>query len=306
LPQLPSRQKITRVSPSLTTLRPWIPIPGYENYISPYLVQSDRVVVVDTGPRVSVPNLIEGIVEAGVHPEEVDYIILTHIHMDHAGGIGTVVKEMKNARVVAHPRAKEHLIDPSVLWKASLQSVGELAEGYGMIEPVPAEMIIEVEEGMEIDLGQGMVMNVIFTPGHATHHLSVFERKDRVLFSGDAAGSYRGDHIRLSTIAPTRPHEYLASLEKLISLGAERIAYGHFGCYDGAQEKLEAVRKRFVTWYDTARMTAARGGTVEEAVSAVLALDETASNMGEPGTEDYQREYSRLAESLKWLMKTSR
>ena len=306
LSETPSRQKTIKVTENLFTLCPWIPIVGYENYVSPYLVRGDKIALVDIGPRVSVPNLIEGLAEIGVRPEAVDYIILTHIHMDHAGGIGTAIKEMKNAVVVAHPRAKAHLIDPTELWQASLKSVGDLAVGYGMIEPVPAEKVVVADEGMEISLWQGMVMKMVLTPGHAAHELSIFETRDKILFSGDAAGSYRGDRLRLSTLAPTRPAELLASMDKLIALGAEKIAYGHFGCYSGAPALLQAVREKFLIWWDAARAVVASGGTADEAVKRVLALDKTLVHLERQSPEVYKHDYLRLVDSLKWLMKTSR
>jgi glyoxylase-like metal-dependent hydrolase (beta-lactamase superfamily II) len=299
------RHRIYRVTPHLITLFPWIPITGYENYVSPYLCFGEKVALVDIGPRAAIPSLLQAIDEAGFHPENIDYIILTHIHIDHAGGIGTAIKEMKNARVVAHSRAHHHLIDPTVIWKASLDTLNELAVNYGQIEPVPAERLVVAEEGMKIDLGSGLTLEILMTPGHATHHLSIFEPKERVLLAGDAVGSCPNGVIKLSTLAPFYMEDYLSSLDKMIALNPEKLAYAHGGCYDGAMERLKGNKEKLLLWYDTARMEAAAGKSPEEIVEVLRTKDESLSYLNDPNASDYQRNYSQLVKSMKGLMKVS-
>ena len=112
----------------------------------------------DVGPKVTVPNLLSSLAKLGISPGEIDYIILTHIHVDHAGGIGTAIKEMSRAKIVASDRALSHLVDPTALWTASVKTLGELALKYGEIEPVPEDRIVAATDQMKLDLGSGLVL----------------------------------------------------------------------------------------------------------------------------------------------------
>ena len=169
------------ITPAIKLLNPPIEIPGYNNYISTYLILGEKKVLVDIGPRVGVRGRLKSLNEAGIKPEEIDYVILTHIHIDHAGGTGTALKSLTNARVLVHPRGRQHLIDTTALWNASLETSPELSSKYGQFEPVPEGKIVVIEDSMKLDLGKGVVLEFIMTPGHASHHVSIFQRKDRVL-----------------------------------------------------------------------------------------------------------------------------
>ncbi len=120
-----------KITPAITLLDLDPPIPGFHHFIGAYICRGDRTAVIDPGPTSSIPNLLGGLKGIGVRPQEVDYIILTHIHADHAGGVGAAVREMPNASVIAHSRAHQHLVDPTNLWHASQKTLGDLADIYG-------------------------------------------------------------------------------------------------------------------------------------------------------------------------------
>ena len=261
------------ITPSVKLLNPPIEIPGYDNYISTYLILGEKKVLVDIGPRVGVRRRLESLKEAGLKPEEIDYIILTHIHIDHAGGTGTVLKLLKNARVFVHPRGRQHLVDPTALWNASLETSPELSSKYGQFEPVPEEKIVGIEDSMKLDLGKGVTLDFIMTPGHASHHVSIFEGKDKVLFAGDSAGLYTSGVLRLTAPPPFRPAEYLSSIDKMIGFEPELIGYAHFGCYPDAVRRLKKTKEKVGVWLEIAQAGVKTGKTAEQVAQDIRKKD---------------------------------
>jgi glyoxylase-like metal-dependent hydrolase (beta-lactamase superfamily II) len=293
---------VQNITPDLTLLSTRPPLPGFEDFVGSYLLCGAKKALIDVGPKVAIPGLLTALSQAGVSPDEIDYIILTHIHMDHAGGIGQAVKEFNNARVIAHSRAYNHLINPAVLWEASQATLGRLALKYGMIEPVPAERIIVAEDGMKLDLGKGLVPEIYLTPGHAPHHLSIFDRKDSILLAGDMAGVYTNGFLRPGTPPPFRLQEFLASVDKMIALQPLKLGYAHFGCYDNAIARLQAVRVQTQLWYEIAQIGVKDGKTAEEIFRLILAKDKTIEKMNTLETATYQREYSITLNTINGLM----
>ncbi len=192
-------------------------------------------------------------------PSEIDYIILTHIHIDHAGGAGTALRDMPRAKVLAHSQALRHLVDPTKLWEASLKTLGDLALQYGRIEPVPEDRVAAATDLMTIDLGRGLVLEVHLTPGHAAHHLSLFDRKNGILIAGEAAGVCVNGAVRMATPPPFRLDETLSSIDRLISLEPKTLCYGHFGCYGDAVERLRLARSKLLTWHEIVGSAAREG-----------------------------------------------
>jgi len=159
-----------------------------------YLVRSgDRLAFVDTGTTHTVPGLLGVIAELGLTPEHVDYVIPTHVHLDHAGGAGALMAVCPRARLVAHPKAAPHLIDPARLIAGATGVYGEdaFARDFGGLTPVPEERVTVAEDGHVIDLA-GRLLTFIDTPGHANHHGCIFDERTGGWFSGDTFGiSYR-------------------------------------------------------------------------------------------------------------------
>lgn len=289
------------ITPTLKLINLHTPIPGYEKFIGAYLFQSEKKAVVDVGPRVALLNLLAGLAALKVSPGEIDYVILTHIHLDHAGGAGTAIKVMRRARVVAHSRARAHLIDPARLWQASLKTLGHLAIDYGEIEAVPENRLIIAEDGMKLDLGRGLVLEVYLTPGHASHHLSLFDRSSGVLIAGEAAGVSIDGTIRLATAPPFNLAETLASMDKLIALGARKLCYGHFGCYDNGTERLRTARQKLITWHEIVSSAAKTGKTAGEILTLLREKDRGLDYLAGLSKDEYDREYLLLVNSLNGL-----
>jgi glyoxylase-like metal-dependent hydrolase (beta-lactamase superfamily II) len=228
---------------------------GFENFIASYVLKGKNVAIIETGPTSSVPNLLLGLEKADVKLDEIAYVAVSHIHLDHGGGAGTLMKSLPNAKVIVHRRGAPHLANPEKLWQQSKQVLGKIATLYGEPEPVPPERIIEAEDGMTFDLGENVELRVLETLGHASHHQSYYETLGHGVFPGDAAGIYlkEFDVNVPTTPAPFRLDTALASLRKLINLRPKALYYSHFGEASDAGQKLQAYTEQLQLWASIAR-----------------------------------------------------
>lgn len=213
-------------------------IEGFRKFISSWVYLGDKTILVDPGPKSTVEHLLNSLKEIGVR--NVDYILLTHIHIDHAGGLGDLVSYFKNARVIVNEKGKKHLINPEKLWEGSLKVLGDVAIAYGDITPVPEDRFAESAEGVE----------VIYTPGHAVHHQSYVVGE--YLFSGEAFGVAHGIDGEIYQ-RPATPPKFileisLESIEKLKNLGKMKACIGHFGMYENSLDLVRYAEKQLEKW----------------------------------------------------------
>ena len=160
------------------------------------IAHGGRAAIVESGTAHSVPRVMAALAEADMAPEQVDWLLLTHVHLDHAGGAGALLQVLPNARLVVHPRGVRHMIDPRKLWEGTVAVYGDAfaRQAYGKLVPVDASRVVEGADGMVIDLA-GRAIEVLDAPGHAKHHLCYFDEQSRGWFTGDAFGlSYRETH----------------------------------------------------------------------------------------------------------------
>jgi len=223
---------------------------GIKNFIASYILQGKQIAMVETGPTSSIPNLLSCLKELNIKLEEIAYVAVSHIHLDHGGGVGRLLKYLLKAKVIVHPRGAPHLVNPGKLWQQSRQILGNIAKIYGEPEPVPEERIIAATDGMTFDIGNNVKLKVIETLGHASHHLSYYEPLSEGIFPGDAAGIYLNE---IDVIVPTTPSPFhldiaLASLDKLISLKPKVLYYSHFGKAYNAVEKLRTYAQQLKLW----------------------------------------------------------
>ncbi|MGQ9530592.1 MAG: MBL fold metallo-hydrolase [Candidatus Bathycorpusculaceae bacterium] len=223
---------------------------GIKNFIASYVLKGKKVAIIETGPTSSVQNLLLGLKELNVKFEEVAYVAVSHIHLDHGGGVGKLLKFLPKAKVIVHPRGAPYLANPEKLWQQSKDVLKGIAEMYGEPEPVPEERIIAAADGMTFDVGENVRLKVVETLGHASHHQSYYEFSSEGLFPGDAAGIYINE---INTILPTTPSPFrldiaLASLDKLISLKPKALYYTHFGKASNPVEKLQIYSQQLNLW----------------------------------------------------------
>lgn len=201
------------------------------------IVSGDAVAIVDTGNNETVPRVLAVLAELGFAPEQVRYVLLTHIHLDHAGGAGAFMAACPNARLVVHPRGVRHMADPAKLWAGTVAVYGEAdaIAKYGKIQPVPAERIIEATDGLVLDLA-GRKIRVAETPGHAAHHVCYFDEQTRAWFTGDTFGlSYRElDHDGRQFVFPSTtpvqfdPEALHASIDRMMAEAPTAMYLTHY------------------------------------------------------------------------------
>ena len=223
---------------------------GIEDLISSYVLKASKVVIIESGPLTSVENLLAGLKEIGIKNEQVDYLAVSHVHVDHAGGAGALLRCLPNAKLLVHPRGAPHLVNPEKLWTQTKQALGKVAEMYGEVQPVPKERIITVTDEMIIDLGESVELKVLDTIGHASHELSFYENTARGVFTGDTAGIYlsKFDVVMPTTPPPFHLEKALASISRLVEMAPEKLYYSHFGPADDAVKKLKAYTTQLKLW----------------------------------------------------------
>lgn len=201
------------------------------------MVENGRAAFIDTGTNFSVPRMRAALEALKLAPEQVDYVIVTHVHLDHAGGAGLLMQQLPQARLVVHPRGAPHMVDPAKLWAGTVGVYGEerARRDYGELVPVARDRLIEAPDGFEITLA-GRLLRFIDTPGHAKHHFCVYDERARACFTGDTFGlSYReldrdGKAFIFPTTTPVQfdPPALHASVDRLLQLSPRAMYLTHY------------------------------------------------------------------------------
>ena len=270
-------------------------LPGFNQFIGSWFYRGDINFVVDVGPANSVFRLIDALTEMKI--ETIDYIFLTHIHIDHSGGLARFLKHFPMAKVICHEKGVRHLVDPKKLWEGSVKVLGEIAELYGPLSPVEEKYFISQNDILDKDIV------VIETPGHAPHHLSFVYNRN--LFVGEAAGNYfrvQGkDYLRPAT--PPRFHltTFLNSIETLIQFEDVQICYAHFDKADSSHEMLNRNRDQILNWEKIIRreLLSDANDRIERCVDCLLSEDPELSAFEHLETNVQKRELFFIKNSIK-------
>jgi len=269
----------TKLSPHifLIDLKP----AGFSHFIASYVIKAKKVAIVETGPTATIPNLLAGLKEIQVSLSDIDYVAVSHIHLDHGGGVGTLLKHLPKAQLVVHKRGAPHIANPEKLWTQSQQELGKVASIYEKPVPVSEERILVAEDGMTLTLGEDVELEVVETPGHASHHQSFYETKNKGIFPGDTAGIYIPE---FEVIIPTTPTPFylettLASIEKLKRMQPKLLYYSHFGQAGNAVEKLQTHADQLKLWAEIVAEKMKEDATVEEIKEEIVKCDPAMSKV---------------------------
>lgn len=220
-----------------------------------YVLREEELTLVDTGPSPSVPRILKGLEDLGLDPADVRYVIVTHIHLDHAGGAGLLLESCPRAKVVVHPRGARHLADPSRLIAGARAIYQDKFDAlFDPVLPVPEDRLIVMEDGDTLKIGPECTLTFMDSPGHAAHHFTIYDPVSNGLFTGDTAGvRYHqledcGFVLHLPVTSPNQfdPDAMRRSIGKFRQMKAERVYFGHFGM----GENPEAVYEEVLGWLD--------------------------------------------------------
>lgn len=250
---------------------------GWERVTAGYLVEGPAPVLVETGSQSSVPALLAALAELGVDPGELAGVAVTHIHLDHAGGVGDVAAAFPKATVYVHERGARHLADPAKLVASASMVYGDLLDSlYGRLAPTPAERIHVLEDGEDIVVGPGRVLTTVDSPGHAKHHLALHDSQSGLLFAGDAVG------VRLPDAGVLRPatpppdfdlDQALTSLRKFADRSPSGIALAHYGLVPDPVSILEEADGTLRQWAEVAERAWLAGEDIAAALDTAFAAD---------------------------------
>ena len=271
---------------------------GFRRFVSSWLYQGDdSTFLVDPGPLATIPHLLAELRRHGV--QRLDFILLTHIHIDHAGGTGALLQAYPDAQVVCHPEGISHLVAPEKLWQGTRKVLGAMAEAYGEIVPVPSSRIAFSET-----IGATGV-RAYLTPGHAQHHLCFL--LDDLLFGGEVAGVRtavpEGIYLRPATPPRFLLPVALASLDRMIALAPRYLVFAHYGLVEPALDYLEIGRRQLRLW--VRRVIATRevpeSGREEACFDWLRDEDEIFRNIRQLPPELFTRERIFLGNTLRGM-----
>ena len=250
---------------------------GWERVTAGYLVEGTSPVLVETGSQSSVPALLAALEELGVGANELAAVAVTHIHLDHAGGVGDVARAFPKATVYVHEKGARHLADPTRLVDSAARVYGPLLDSlYGRLDPTPADRIHVLADGEEVRVSLTRSLTTVDSPGHAKHHLALHDSESGILFAGDAVGVRLPDAgvLRPSTPPPDFDlDQALRSIERFAERRPSGIALAHYGLVPDPSTVLDEAADTLRRWAVVAEQAWLDGRDIAAALEDAFAAD---------------------------------
>lgn len=267
-----------------------------------YYLPGEAPTLIETSAAPSIPFLLQGLDRRNIDRASIKYVIVTHIHLDHAGGVGLLMESLPNATVIVHPRGLRHLIDPTRLIDSAKTVYGEQFDAlFDPIKPVPEDRIRSVEDGETLSIGENRTLTFYDTPGHSNHHLAIHDSLTNSIFTGDTLGTLYptrftgGSELVLPSTSPTQfdPNQMMTSMKRVRELAPDRIYFGHYGYSDEPDHVYHSLSEwlnRFIRIseriYDKHKAEP-NDVLVERIAKALFNKVETESYILDPGIFDY-------------------
>ena len=289
---------------------------GYQGITAGYLIRSDRPCLVETGTAPSAPVVRDALAALGVGAGDLATVVVTHIHLDHAGGVGDVAERFPAAEVVVHELGARHLADPSRLMASARMVYGyELDDLFGELAPTPADRIRTVERTGVVDLGGGRRLESHYSPGHAKHHVGLVDSVSGDLYVGDAAGIYIPETGDQRPATPPPDFDLgiaLDSLRMFAALQPTRLLFSHYGPVDAVAEALDRSAEEIQLWVEETRRARRAGLDLDHAVAMVAERTRQRYAILAPDADpELAAKYNRIAGApsnvsgiMHWLDKT--
>jgi glyoxylase-like metal-dependent hydrolase (beta-lactamase superfamily II) len=281
---------------------------GWSRMTAGYLIEGTEPILVETGSQSSVPALLEALDHHGVNANDLAAVAVTHIHLDHAGGVGDVARAFPKTTIHVHPKGARHLVDPSRLIDSAGQVYGPLLDSlYGRLEPTPSERIHVLDDGEPIPVSPNRSLITIDSPGHAKHHLALHDTESGILFAGDAVGVRLPDAGILRPATPPPDFDLdqaINSLQRFLERRPSGVALAHYGLVPDPLATLTEAQDILRRWADVADAAYRDGRDIAEALDEAFGAELK-------GTDPAEREkletlngiHSNAAGFRRWLEK---
>lgn len=250
---------------------------GHAGITSSYLIRSSRPCLVETGTALSAPVVIDALSALGIDPADLATIVVTHIHLDHAGGVGDIAAHYPDAQVVVHEHGARHLADPTRLVASAQRVFGpDMDRMFGPLLPTPSERLTTLSDAGSIDLGDGRRLDAFHNPGHAKHHVALVDSQSGDLYTGDAAGVFVPDTSEVRPATPPPDFDLDLALDSLALMRARqptRLLFSHFGPVTDVEQVFDQSEAELRYWVEQVSAAYHQGLDLEHAIVMVKEKD---------------------------------
>lgn len=246
---------------------------GYEGIAAAYAILGSKPTLVETGTALSAPIVEKSLESLGLYADDLAMIVVTHIHLDHAGGVGDIAARFPNAKVVVHERGARHLVDPTKLMASARRVFGQTMDTlFGELLAVDADRLVILGERDTVDLGDGRTLESFYAPGHASHHVGLVDSLTGDLFTGDAAGVYVPETADVRPATPPPDFDLdltISSINKMIDIKPTRLLFSHFGPVTDVQTTLDRSIEELKLWVEIVDRERGPEHDIEHAIAMI-------------------------------------